>query len=65
MMLLMILYVCFYSFNAVINRTGFKAVLSEKVLEVFGWFEEELEDVQRVYESEKVTFWNLVEFYVI
>lgn len=51
---------CLYSFNVVLNRTGLKAVLSEKFLEVFGWFEDELEDVQKVYENEKVTCLYLV-----
>ena len=48
-----------YSFNIVINRTGLKAVLSEKFLEVFSWFEDELEEVQKVYENEKVTLFSL------
>ena len=29
-------------------------MLSEKFLEVFGWFETELENVQKIYESQKV-----------
>ena len=29
-------------------------MLSEKFLEVFGWFETELESVQKIYESQKV-----------
>lgn len=36
------------------NRPGLRAVLSEKFLEVFGWFETELENVQKIYESQKV-----------
>jgi len=43
-----------YSFNSVINRSSLKSILSEKYLEVFTWFETELEDVQKVYEEEKV-----------
>ena len=42
------------SFNCVINRPGLRTVLSEKYLEVFGWFETELESVQKIYESQKV-----------
>ena len=42
------------SFNCVINRPGLRTVLSEKFLEVFGWFETELENVQKIYESQKV-----------
>ena len=45
---------CVYSFNCVMNRPGLRAVLSEKFLEVFGWFETELENVQKIYESQKV-----------
>lgn len=52
------LCICFFlslsSFNFVINRAGLRAVLSEKFLEVFGWFETELESVQKIYESQKV-----------
>ena len=36
------------------NRPGLRSVLSEKFLEVFGWFESELEAVQTIYESKKV-----------
>lgn len=39
------------------NRPGLRSVLSEKFLEVFGWFESELEAVQTVYESQKVMAW--------
>ena len=42
------------SFNCVINRPGLRTVLSEKFLEVFGWFETELENVQKIYENQKV-----------
>ena len=38
-----------------INRPGLRTVLSEKYLEVFGWFETELESVQKIYESQKVS----------
>jgi len=38
----------------VINRLGLRTALSEKFLEVFGWFETELENVQKIYESQKV-----------
>ncbi|XP_068697910.1 dynein axonemal heavy chain 8-like [Montipora foliosa] len=41
------------SFNCVMNRPGLRSVLSEKFLEVFGWFESELEAVQNIYESQK------------
>lgn len=41
------------SFNCVMNRPGLRSVLSEKFLEVFGWFESELEAVQTIYESKK------------
>ncbi|XP_048577711.1 dynein axonemal heavy chain 8 isoform X3 [Nematostella vectensis] len=41
------------SFNCVMTRPGLRAVFSEKFLEVFSWFENELEDVQKVYEAEK------------
>ena len=37
------------------NRPGLRAVLSEKFLEVFGWYEAELETVQKIYESQKVS----------
>lgn len=43
------------SFNCVMNRPGLRAELSEKFLEVFGWFEAELETVQKIYESQKVS----------
>lgn len=36
------------------TRSGLKSVLSEKILEVFNWFENELEEVQKLYESQKV-----------
>ena len=44
-------------------------MLSEKFLEVFGWFETELENVQKIYESQKVietcTETKLLHFIVI
>lgn len=42
------------------NRPGLRSVLSEKFLEVFGWFESELEAVQTIYESQKVLAWMAV-----
>jgi hypothetical protein len=39
----------------VINRSGLRAILSEKFLEVFSWFESELEEVQHIYEAEKAS----------
>ena len=44
------------------NRPGLRSVLSEKFLEVFGWFESELEAVQNIYESQKVSDISLSEF---
>jgi len=48
----------------VINRPGLRTVLSEKFLEVFGWFETELENVQKIYESQKVIKHNRNYIYV-
>lgn len=42
------------SFSSVINRSALRSILSEKYLEVFSWFENELEIVQKLYEEEKV-----------
>ena len=42
------------------NRPGLRSVLSEKFLEVFGWFESELEAVQTIYENKKVLAWMAV-----
>ena len=37
------------------SRPGLKAILSEKIIEVFNWFENELEEVQKLYETHKVS----------
>ncbi|XP_052807484.1 dynein axonemal heavy chain 5-like isoform X7 [Mya arenaria] len=35
------------------NRPGIRATLAEKFVEIFNWYEADLEEVQRIYESHK------------
>ena len=43
-----------FSFNPVSNRNGLSAVFQEKYAEVFGWYEKDLEGIEKQYESGKV-----------
>ncbi|WAR07684.1 DYHG-like protein [Mya arenaria] len=36
------------------NRPGIRATLAEKFVEIFNWYEADLEEVQRIYESHKL-----------
>ena len=42
--------------QAVQNRPGVRATLAEKFVEIFNWYEADLEEVHRIYEQHKVMF---------
>lgn len=41
-------------FNVVQQRPGIRSVVSEKFIETFQWYEMELEEIQGIYERNKV-----------
>lgn len=41
-------------FAPVLNRTGIKATVTDKYVEIFNWYEADLEEVQQIYECHKV-----------
>ena len=43
-----------YRLQAVQNRPGVRATLAEKFVEIFNWYEADLEEVHRIYEQHKV-----------
>ncbi|XP_025098007.1 LOW QUALITY PROTEIN: dynein gamma chain, flagellar outer arm-like [Pomacea canaliculata] len=40
-------------FAPVLNRTGIKATVTDKYVEIFNWYEADLEEVQQIYECHK------------
>lgn len=55
MMMKMIFNDCFYRFTPVQNRSGIRACISEKFVEIFNWYESDLDEVHQIYEAHKVT----------
>ncbi|KAH3729601.1 hypothetical protein DPMN_055573 [Dreissena polymorpha] len=45
--------------QSVQNRPGIRATLAEKFVEIFNWYEADLEEVQKIYETHKVTLISL------
>ena len=46
-------YYC-YRFTPVQNRSGIRACISEKFVEIFNWYESDLDEVHQIYEAHKV-----------
>ena len=52
------IFLCFFfRFVAVQQRSGVRVVISEKFVEIFGWYENDLDMVQQLYEKHKVCFY--------
>ena len=49
-----------FRFECVLNRPGLRGILSEKYVAVFSNFEDVLEEVQNLYETQKVHTWFLM-----
>lgn len=58
MMMKMIFNDCFYRFTPVQNRSGIRACISEKFVEIFNWYESDLDEVHQIYEAHKVLVIN-------
>ena len=43
-------------FVAVQGRPGIRATVAEKFVEIFNWYETDLEEVHKIYETHKVSF---------
>ena len=43
-----------FRLQAIQNRPGIRATLAEKFVEIFNWYETDLEEVQEIYEQHKV-----------
>lgn len=58
MMMLMMMnfnfWLLFYRFTPVQNRSGIRACISEKFVEIFNWYESDLDEVHQIYEAHKV-----------
>ena len=50
------IYIYIFRFVAVQQRSGVRVVISEKFVEIFGWYENDLDMVQQLYEKHKVCF---------
>jgi len=46
--------------HSIQNRPGIRASLAEKFVEIFNWYEADLEEVQKIYESHKVSTAGMV-----
>ena len=44
-----------FRLQSVQNRPGIRAPLAEKFVEIFNWYEADLEEVHQIYESHKVS----------
>ncbi|CAL1527205.1 unnamed protein product [Lymnaea stagnalis] len=40
-------------FSPIVNRSGIKGIISDKYIEIFAWYEADLEEVQKIYEKHK------------
>lgn len=45
----------YFRLQAVQNRPGIRAPLAEKFVEIFNWYEADLEEVHKIYETHKVS----------
>ena len=45
---------CYCRFTPVQNRSGIRACISEKFVEIFNWYESDLDEVHQIYEAHKV-----------
>ena len=43
----------FFRFTPIQNRQGIRATISEKFVEIFNWYEADLEEVHQIYENNK------------
>ena len=50
-------HVVVFRFECVMNRPGLRSTFSEKYVAVFSNFEDVLEQVQSLYEAQKVYIW--------
>lgn len=50
------MHVVLFRFDCVVNRPGLRSTFSEKYVAVFSNFEDVLEQVQSLYETQKVHF---------
>ena len=48
--------VCLARFVSIQQRPGVRVVISEKFVEIFNWYEGDLEEIQRIYERHKVQY---------
>lgn len=54
MMMIFNFWLLFYRFTPVQNRSGIRACISEKFVEIFNWYESDLDEVHQIYEAHKV-----------
>lgn len=54
MMIFFNFWLLFYRFTPVQNRSGIRACISEKFVEIFNWYESDLDEVHQIYEAHKV-----------
>lgn len=54
MMIFFNFWLLFYRFTPVQNRSGIRACISEKFVEIFNWYELDLDEVHQIYEAHKV-----------
>lgn len=45
----------YFRYGPIQTRHGIRSTIAEKYVEIFNWYEADLEEVQQIYERHKVT----------